>query len=100
MPYITLSVTDPVIEQIKKGNEFEKQLAIKGASPDLRSRLDSANKKNQVPIMICGAFELLVGDNHAIWRSHQENDEVRAGDFDDLFSLLSRRQNEPVKFTW
>ena len=97
MPFITLAVTERVIRQIEEGNEYQRQLAIKDASPDLRDLLDTANANEKIRVAICGVFELIVGDTDAIWGVHQEN-KVQAGDFSDLFSLLSRRQDESVKF--
>lgn len=99
MPFISLAVTERVIRQIEKGNEYQRQLAIKDASPDLRDILDTANASNKISVAICGVVELIVGDTNAIWEAHQEN-KLQAEDFSDLFSLLSRRKDEPIKFIW
>jgi DNA-binding PucR family transcriptional regulator len=99
MPYITLSVTTRVIQQVNSGNQFQRQLAIQGASPELRTLIDDATGKNRVAISVCGIFKLLIGDTGAIWAAHQD-DGIQADDFSDLYSLLSRRPDVPVKFQW
>ena len=99
MPYITFSVTTPVIQQVNSGNQFQRQLAIRDASPELRALVGQATGKNRVDVSVCGTFKLSVGDTGAIWATHQD-DGIQADDFTDLYSLLSRRPDVPVKFQW
>jgi hypothetical protein len=99
MPHITLSVTDRVIRQVQVGHDFQRQLAIQGASPGLRALIETASGGNRVSIAVCGVFELSIGDTGAIWGSHQAAGH-QADDFADLYRLLARRPNVPVRFTW
>ena len=99
MPSITLAVTTPVIRQVNQGNEYQKQLAIRDASPDLRALVDTANAENKVSVAVCGVFELAVGDTSAIWGVHQDLG-VQADDFSNLYSLLAHRPDVSVKFRW
>ena len=99
MPYITLAVTDRVVQQVAAGHAYQRQLAVQDASPDLRALIDTASANNQVPIAVCGVFELSIGDTGAIWGSHQ-NVGHQAYDFADLYALLARRPNVPVTFRW
>ena len=99
MPHITLAVTGPVIQQVQAGQEFQRQLAVQGASPDLMALLNTATRDNQVPIAISGEFELSIGDTRAIWVSHQAAGH-QADDFANLYDLLARRPNVPVTFRW
>src|SRR5215218_6571503 len=98
MPHITLAVTSPVIQQVKTGQQF-RQLAVQGASPDLRALLDTATRNHQVLIPICGEFELSIGDTRAIWVSHQAAGH-QADDFANLYELLARRPDVAVTFRW
>jgi hypothetical protein len=99
MAFITLAVTTPVIQQVNGGHEYQRQLAIRGASADLRSLIDKANAQNRVSIAICRAFELVVGDVGAIWGAHQSVG-IQADDFLNLYSLLARRPDTSVTFQW
>jgi hypothetical protein len=67
MPHITLAVTLPVLQQIAGGHAYQRQLAIQGASPDIRAAIDAASTTNRVPINIAGGITLTVGDTGAIW---------------------------------
>jgi hypothetical protein len=99
MPHITLAVTDLVIQQVDAGHDYQRQLAVQAASPDLRALIDTASAAIQVPIAICGVFVLSAGDTGAIWGSHQAPGH-QADDFADLYALLARRPNVPVTFRW
>jgi hypothetical protein len=99
MPSITLAVTTPVIRQINEGNEYQKQLAIRDVSPDMRALVGKANAKNKVVVAVCGIFELSVGDNGAIWGTHQAPG-AQLNDFTNFYSLLARRPDVSVKFQW
>jgi len=99
MPYITLAVTQGVINQVNTGHTYQRQLAIQGSSAGLNAQIEAANKYNQVVVSILNGINLNVGDTGAIWASHQANG-VQADDFNDLYSLLSRRPDVPVTFKW
>jgi len=48
-----------------------------------------AKKDNKIELVIDGKHHLLMGDTHAIWRTHNDTDEgVQA--FDVLFEKLSQ----------
>lgn len=99
MPHITLSVTGSVIQQVSAGHDFQRQLAVRNASPDLIALFDTASAGNRVLVAISGEFSLSVGDTRAIWGSHQAPGQ-QADDFADLYSLLARRPDVPVTFRW
>ena len=99
MPFITLAVTVPVIQQVNQGHDFQMQLAIRDASTDLSDLIRTANAENKVTVLVCGVFMLFVGDTGAIWRSHQ-NPGSQTDDFDNLYSLLARRPDVSVTFRW
>jgi len=99
MPHITLAVTPPVLQQVAAGHAYQRQLAIQGASPDLQPLIDTATRHHRVQLAICGVFALTVGDNGAIWGTHQ-NPGTQTDDFDNLYALLARRPGLPVTFTW
>jgi len=92
---ISLSVTQKVLSHVARGNSGEKQIAIRGMSPELRDRLNLANAKNHVTIELGSAVRLTVGDTGAIWRAHNS---PYAEDFDLLFQLLSRRPDVNMGF--
>jgi hypothetical protein len=98
MAHITLCVTQPVLDQLDAGNKSQKQIAIKDASPELIEIISKATSANKVQIEINGIFTLTVGDTGAIWGKHQEGIQVQ--DFNDIFSLLSRRPGVRVPFSW
>ena len=99
MPHITLAVTDRVIQQVAAGHDYQRQLAVQDASPDLRALIDTASAANRVPVSVCGVFALSIGDTGAIWGSHQVAGD-QADDFADLYALLARRPNVPATFRW
>lgn len=99
MPHITLAVTHRVAQQVQANNLFQRQLAVRDASPDLLALIGTASGANHVQIAICGVFELLVGDRGAIWGTHQAAGH-QVDDFADLYSLLARRPDVPVTFRW
>ena len=101
MSFITLKVTAGVIQEVNRGHEYEKQIAIQpnsnSTSSDLRDRILTATAQNKIIVAICGVFSLAVGDTGAIWKKHQSGDN-QVGDFSDLYSLLARRPDVEVKF--
>ena len=99
MSHITLAVTDRVIQQVGAGHDYQRQLAVQDASPDLRALIATASAHNRVPVAVCGVFALSIGDTGAIWGSHQAAGH-QSDDFADLYALLARRPNVPVTFKW
>jgi hypothetical protein len=99
MNHITLAVTEAVIHQVQKAGENQRQIAIQGASPELLARIQNARAEAPTAVCILNAFELVVGDTSAIWRSHQQT-QIQAEDFSSIYELLERRPNHSVCFTW
>lgn len=99
MPHITLAVTEPVRQQVVAGNDYQRQLAVQGASADVRAVIDAASAANQVQVAVAGMIVLTVGDTGAIWGVHQQPG-LQADDFTSLFDLLVRRPGVPITFTW
>jgi hypothetical protein len=99
MHHITLAVSQRVLDQVYAGDFFQRQLAIRDASPEIAAQVGQASSKNRVEVAVCGVFVLSVGDTSAIWGTHQ-SEGTQFQDFDDLFSLLARRPDMPVTFRW
>jgi hypothetical protein len=97
--FVTLAVTEPVLKQVQAGNDFQRQIAIKDASPHLLTALDKANSRSPAPIVVGGALMLMAHDTRAIWLSHQSPG-IQADDFNALFALLSRRPGRAIRFAW
>lgn len=72
----------------------QRQIAYRTTSDDL-SALFTARANNLILIEIAGFAVLSVGDNGAIWRSHNDQN-VQL--FDALFALLSARQDVEARF--
>lgn len=66
MPHITLAVTDAVIQQVGAGHNYQRQLAVRDASPDLRALIGTASAGNRVTVAVCGVFTLTIGDTGAL----------------------------------
>jgi hypothetical protein len=98
MPHITLTVTQSVIDQVTRAGESQRQMAIKDASPELASQIQTATAANRIRIPLLNAFDLTVGDTSAIWYSHQVG--IQAEDFINLYQILARRPEQPIRFTW
>jgi hypothetical protein len=100
MEYITLTVTAKVVKQVTgTGDQKQRQITIRDASPKLRAMLNMAREKTPVLIRVNGSFELSVGDTDAIWPKHQRTD-IQRGNFDNLYALLSSPPDQPAKFNW
>jgi hypothetical protein len=99
MAFITLAVTRKVMEAVNSGDVHQRQIAIKGASPELRDAISNASKNNRVSVAVNREFYLSVGDTGAIWGAHQTPG-LQVEDFNSLFDLLARRPDVPVKFAW
>lgn len=95
--YLTLAVTEPVLRQVAKEGESQRQIAIQGASADLSQRLREAKRENPLRILVGGVFPLIVRDTNAIWLSHQTGSDERE-DFISLYNLLARHPGRGVKF--
>ena len=96
---ITLAVTQSVVREVNAGRTFQRQIAIRGGSPELLAAIRKASARNRIAVAVNGVFELSVGDTGAIWEKHQAHGR-QAEDFTSLFDLLSRRPEQPVTFSW
>ena len=96
MNTITLAVTKKSFDYVKKnGNINGRQLAIKGASPDIRAAINKSYKTNPAMICLGECLVLIVGDTGAIWRKHNYGKEE---EFDALFDLLALNLDKPMVF--
>jgi len=96
MNTITLTVTKKSFDYVKEiGNISGRQLAIKGASPEIRAVINKSNKTNPATICLGEYLTLIVGNTGAIWRSH--NKEYKK-EFDALFALLAVNPGKPMVF--
>jgi transcriptional regulator with XRE-family HTH domain len=96
---ITLAVTEGVLREVNAGRQYQRQIAIRGGSPELLAMIRKASARNRVPLAVNGVFQLSVGDNGAIWET-QQDDAHQAADFRSLYELLARRPEQPVTFSW
>ena len=96
---LTLTVTQKVVREVDAGRTYERQIAIRDASPELLAAFRKASKRNRVSVAVNGVFQLSVGDHRAIWEKHQAPGR-QAEDFINLYDLLSRRPEQPVTFSW
>jgi hypothetical protein len=99
MPFINLSVITPVIEKVDNMGDHLKQISIRDASSELLDKIKMANEKNKINITIYGLFELVISDPLAIYGVEQKYG-VQVDDFSSLYSFLSRRPDESIKFEW
>jgi len=97
MNTISLAVTKKVATYLAANPDVrERQIAIKDASPEIRASLDKATKTSPVTIRLGQRINLIVGDTHAIWRSHNTS---RQAEYDRLFDLLALHPDAPMLFT-
>jgi hypothetical protein len=97
MNTISLAVTKKVVSYLAENPDVrERQIAIKDVSPEIRSALDTATKDNRVSILLGVRINLVVGDTHAIWRSHNMDN---LAEYDLLFDLLALRPDAHMLFT-
>jgi len=96
---ITLAVTRSVVREVNAGRTFQRQIAIRGGSPELLAAIRKASARNRMAIAVNGVFQLSVGDTGAIWEKHQARGR-QSEDFTSLYDLLSRRPEQPVTFSW
>ena len=96
---ITLAVTKSVVREVNGGRAYQRQLAIRGGSPELLAMIRKASARHRVAVAVNGVFQLSVGDNGAIWEKHQGRGR-QAEDFTSLYDLLARRPEQPVTFSW
>lgn len=89
MGQISIRVTRKVHEQDSTAELHQRQIAFRAASPELDSSLRLASKQNRLAIQLGGFMTLAVGDTGAIWRTHQQGDQLHW--FDALFALLRHR---------
>jgi transcriptional regulator with XRE-family HTH domain len=96
---ITLTVTKNVVREVDAGRTFQRQIAIRGGSPELLAAIRKASARNRIAVAVNGVFQLSIGDTGAIWEKHQARGR-QAEDFISLYDLLSRRPEQPVTFSW
>jgi transcriptional regulator with XRE-family HTH domain len=96
---ITLTVTKSVVREVNGGRAYQRQIAIRGGSPELLAVIRKASARNRVAVAVNGVFQLSVGDTGAIWEKHQGRGR-QAEDFTSLYDLLARRPEQPVTFSW
>ncbi len=96
---ITLAVTKSVVREVNAGRAYQRQIAIRGGSPELLAVIRKASARNRVAVAVNGVFQLSVGDTGAIWGKHQGRGR-QAEDFASLYGLLARRPEQPVTFSW
>ena len=96
MNTISLTVTKKVASYLAVNPDLrERQIAIKDASPEIRASLDKATKTSPVNIRLGQRITRIVGDTHAIWRSHNM---VNVHEYDRLFDLLACQPDAPMLF--
>ena len=96
---ITLTVTENVVREVNAGRTFQRQIAIRGGSPELLAAIRKASARNRIAVAVNGVFQLSVSDTGAIWEKHQGRGR-QAEDLSSLYDLLSRRRERPVTFSW
>lgn len=98
MKTISLAVTMKVASYLAVNPDLrERQIAIKDTSPEIRTALDKATKTNPIKIRLGQRIALVVGDTHAIWRSHNMDN---LAEYDLLFDLLALRPDELMHFIY
>jgi len=96
MNTITLAVMKKSFDYVKKSGDINgRQLAIKGASPEIRAAINKSYKTNPAMICLGECLVLIVGDTDAILRRHNIGVE---DEFDALFELLALNQDKPMVF--
>ena len=96
METIFLKVTSKVISFAKNDiNGSSKQIAIKTSSANLKEKIIFANKNKRLKLKIANNINLNLGDNGAIWRSHNKD---REKEFDALFHFLSEFPDQEFEF--
>lgn len=95
---IKLKVTQRVLKQ-SSTKLNQRQIAVPNTdSKGLTQILSSAKKDNKIELRIDGRIHLLMGDTHAIWRSHNASDDG-AQAFDELFEKLSQTPDKVHDFS-
>jgi len=92
---ISLVVTQAVLDHISGGNESQRQIALRSASAEIKSIVSQLNARNRKTIVLGGYVRLVVGDTGAIWLAHNSH---YVDDFISLFTILSRRPGEEMRF--
>lgn len=100
MPSIAIAVTHEVLSLVKDGKDYQRRLAIKHrkSSKDVVEALGRASKKKPLQFTFGPGIKLTLVDAGAVYRKHQKGKQLQ--DFDDLFSLLSRRPGRLFTITW
>jgi hypothetical protein len=95
MSMIMIAVTSGVLRQEKVDRLQARQLAIRGGSKVVMRTVRKASKMHMVSILLADRVKLLIGDNGAIWRSH--NPQAQR-EFDLLFDLLALKPDASMQF--
>lgn len=94
METITLKVTSGVLNHANNSKQWNQtQIAI--VKPKFK-----ANAASPVNISIGGVINLVVGDTHAIWHSHNNDSELQKKNFERLFALLANNPDKEVEFLY
>jgi hypothetical protein len=92
---ILLYVTEGVVAHTAATPPDQRQIARRGASPDIANLLSEVRADRPEALQLGGLITLRVGDRGAIWRSHNaQHSEV----FGALFSLLASYPGKPMRF--
>lgn len=82
-------VTQKVLDQVVRAGDTQMQIAV---SPKIDG---SRHRKVRVSIEAGeDQFELIAGDTHVIWRTHQDGKTMES--FERLFAMLSDRPGQPL----
>ncbi len=95
MPEISLVVTQAVIAHVSKGNESQRQIAIRNPSAEIAPAIHQLSAQNRKALVLGGALKLIIGDSGAIWLAHNANYE---SDFVSLYDLLARKPGREMRF--
>jgi hypothetical protein len=95
MAEISLVVTQAVLDHVSRGNESQSQIAMRAPSQNIKSVISQLDARNQKTIVLGGGVRLIVGDPGAIWLAHNS---VYKDDFLSLFTMLSRRPGQAMRF--
>jgi hypothetical protein len=86
-------VTQRVVDQVVRAGNKQMQIAIRSEIGATRHR------KVRLSFEIYGArFELIAGDTHVIWRSHQYGGTIES--FERLFAILSDTPGQPLSINF
>jgi hypothetical protein len=88
MEFISLAVTQPLLNHVQLQGAGGRQIAIQSASPELHAKISATNRNQLLIVVVGGEFELQFGDPGAVWPRHQAQG-MQSDDFDSLYNFLS-----------